>query len=202
MARDEDAFWDELGVSWRASIRDPGLVSSRLEGRLKLQSALLSAGTTAAISLGVFGFGLAAWTLWVGWTGQVWNFITRGVTVAAISLLAMMAGLALRTRDRLETRSLQEMLRVSITRTERLIRATDLACYSLAILAVGGMIGYALRIEFGRPPAVSPVEDLLVLSIAGLALVWFRRSQARALRRHQHIMKAFRSADELEQRQQ
>ncbi|MGH9640780.1 MAG: hypothetical protein ACRD3Y_12015, partial [Bryobacteraceae bacterium] len=155
MARDEDAFWDELGVSWRASIRDPGLVSSRLEGRLKLQSALLSAGTTAAISLGVFGFGLAAWTLWVGWTGQVWNFITRGVTVAAISLLAMMAGLALRTRDRLETRSLQEMLRVSITRTERLIRATDLACYSLAILAVGGMIGYALRIEFGRPPAVS-----------------------------------------------
>ena len=198
MPRDEDAFWDELGVSWRASVRDPGLVSSRVEARLKLQSALLTAGTIAATSLGVLGFGLAAWTLWIGWTGQVWSFITRGVTVAAISLLAIMASLAFRTRDRLETRSLQNMLRFSITRTERLIRATDLACYSLVILAVGGMMGYALRIRFGRPPAVSPVEDLLVLSVAGLALLWFRRSQARALRRHQHIMKAFRSGEELE----
>lgn len=198
MPRDEDAFWDELGVSWRASIRDPALVSSRLQTRLKLQSALLTAGRSAAISLGVLGFGLAAWTLWIGWTGQVWNFITRGITVAAISLLAILASLALRARDRLETRSLQELLRLSITRSERLIRATDLACYSLVILAVGGMIGYALRTRFGRPPAVPPVEDLLVLSVAGLALLWFRRSQARALRRHQHILKAFRSGDELE----
>lgn len=198
MPRDQDAFWDELGVSWRASIRDPGPVSSRLEARLKLQSALLTAGTSAAISFGVLGFGLAAWTLWIGWTGQVWNFITRGITVAAISLLAIMASLALRTRDRLETRSLQELLRFSITRSERLIRATDLVCYSLVILAVGGMIGYALRIRFGRPPAVSPVEDLLVLSVAGLALLWFRWSQARALRRYQHILKAFRLGDELE----
>jgi hypothetical protein len=198
MPRDEDAFWDELGVSWRATIRDPASVSCRLEARLKLQSALITAGTTAATSLGVLGFGLAAWTLWIGWTGQVWNFMTRGVTVAAISVLAIMAGLALRTRDRLGTRSLQEMVRFSITRTERLIRVTDLACYSLVILAVGGMIGYALRTRFGRPPAVSPVEDLLVLSVAGLALLWFRRSQARALRRHQHILKAFRSGDEIE----
>lgn len=197
MPRDEDTFWDELGVSWRASISDPGLVSSRLKARLKLQSALLTAGTIAAASVGVLGVGLAAWTLWIGWTGQVWNFIMRGVTVAAVSLLAIMAGLALRTRDRVETRSLQEMLRVSIIRAERLIRATDLACYSLVILAVGGMIGYTLRIKFGRPPAVSPVEDLLVLSVAGLALIWFRWSQARALRRHQHIMKSFRSGDEL-----
>ncbi len=198
MPRDQDAFWDELGVSWRASIRDPGLTSSRLEARLKLQSALLTAGTSAAVSIGVLGFGLAAWTLWIGWTGQVWNFITRGITVAAISLLVIMAGLALRTRDRLETRSLQELLRFLITRSERLIRATDLACYSLVILAVGGMIGFALRIRFGRPPAVSPVEDLLILSVAGLALLWFRWSQAWALRRHQHILKAFRSGDELE----
>jgi hypothetical protein len=197
MPRNEDAFWDELGVSWRASIRDPALVSSRLEARLKLQSALLTAGTIAAASLGVLGFGLAAWALWVGWTSQVWNFITRGVTLAAVSLLAVMASLALRTRDRVGTRSLREMLQGSITRTERLIRATNLACYSLVILAVGGMIGYALRIRLSRPPAVSPVEDLLVLSLAGLALIWFRWSQARALRRYQHIMRVFDSGDEL-----
>lgn len=191
MPRDEDAFWDELGVSWRASIPDPGLVSSRLEARLKLQSALLTAGTIAAASLGALSLGLAAWALWIGWTNQVWNFIARGVTLAAVSLLAIMASLALRIRDRAATRSLQEMLQVSIIRTERLIRATDLACYSLVILAVGGMIGYAVRIRLSGAPAVSPVEDLLMLLLAGLVLIWIRLSQARALRRYEHIMRAF-----------
>lgn len=194
MPRDDNAFWDELGVSWRASVRDPGLVSSRLESRLKVQSALLIAGAIAAAALGVLGFGLAAWTLWIGWNNHIWNFITRGATIAAVSLLAIVASLALRTGDRIEARSLREMLQASITRAEHLIRAIDLACYSLVILAVGGMIGYALRIRLHRPPAVSPVEDLLVLCVAGLALIWFRWNQARTLTRHQHIMRAFDSS--------
>jgi hypothetical protein len=198
MPRDDNAFWDELGVSWRASISDPGMMSSRLEARLKLQTALLTAGTMAAAALSLVGFGLAAWALWVGWTNEIWNFITRGVTLAAVSSLAIMAISALRTRNGIETRSLRDMLQVSITRTERLIRAADLACYSLVILAVGGMVGYALRIRLGRPPSISPVEGLLVLSLAGLALVWFRSSQARALRKYQHVRQVFDSGDELQ----
>ena len=191
MPRDENAFWDELGISWRASISDPSLLSSRLEGRLKLQTALLTAGTIAAVALGLVGFGLAGWALWVGWTSHTWNFIMRGVTLAAVSLLVIMASLALRTRNGLETRSLRDMLQASITRTERLIRAVDLACCSIVILAVGGMAGYALRLRFSRPPSMSPVEDLLALSVAGLALVWFRRSQARVLRKYRHVGRIF-----------
>lgn len=198
MPRDDNAFWDELGISWRASISDPGLMSSRLEARLKLQTALLTAGTMAAAALSLVGFGLAAWALWVGWTNEIWNFIMRGVTLAAVSSVAIMAILALRTRNGIETRSLRDMLQASITRTERLIRAADLACYSLVILAVGGMVGYALRIRLDRPPSVSPIEDLLVLSLAGLALVWFRSSQARDLRKYQHIRQVFDSGDELQ----
>lgn len=197
MARNEDAFWDELGISWRASVPDPRLVSARLEARLKLQSVLLTAGSIAAALVSVVGFGLAAWVLWIGWTSHTWNFITRGVTLAAVSLLAIMAGLALRTRSEAETRSLRDMLQLSITRTGRLIRATELTCYPVVILTVGGLVGYALRIRLSRPPAISPVEDLLILALAGLGLIWFRWSQARALRRYRHIRRIFDSGDEL-----
>lgn len=196
MPHDENAFWDELGVSWRASISDPSLMSSKMEARLKFQTALLTAGTMAAAVLGLVGFGLAGWTLWIGWTSHTWNFITRGVTLAAVSLLAIMASLVLRTRNGVETRPLRDMLQASITRTERLIRAADLACYSIAILAVGGMVGYALRLRFTQPPSISPVEDLLALSVVGLALVWFRRSQVRALRKYRHVGRIFDQGDE------
>lgn len=199
MPRENNAFWDELGVSWRASISDPGLTSSRLEARLKLQAMLLAAGVTAAAALGLAGFGLAGWALWAGFTNHVWNFIARGTVLACASLLAVMASLALRTGEGLATRSLRDMLQASIARTERLIRAADLACFSLAILAVGGMAGYALRLRFGRPPAISPVEDLLALSVAALALVWFRRSQAHALRKYRHVSRIFDREDELRQ---
>lgn len=196
MPTDDQAFWDELGVSWRASIADAGLISSRLEARLKLQSALLTAGTVAGAAASLLGFALAAYTLWIGWSSQTWHFLTRGVTLAAVSLLAAVATLALRARNGVETRSLPEMLRLAIRGTERLIKAADLGCYSVLILALGGTLGYALRIRYGRPPTVSLVEDLFALAIAGLALVWYRRSQAHALRRYRYLSEAFRSTDE------
>lgn len=196
MPLDDDAFWDELGVSWRATAADTGLMTSRLEARLKLQSALLTTGTLGAAAISVLSLGLAAWALWIGWASQIWNFIARGMTLALVAVLATLVTLALRARNGAEARSLQDMLQVSITRTERLIRAADLTGYSLLILAIGGLVGYALRIRLGRPPAISPVEDLLALCLAGLALVWFRWEQARALRRYRHVRRAFDSGDE------
>lgn len=196
MPTDDDAFWDELGVSWRASISDSGLLSSRLEARLRLQSALLTVGAVAGAAVSLLGLGLAAWTLWIGWSSPTWHFLTRGLTLAAVSLLAGIAALGLRARKGVETRSVKEMLQVSIERTERLIRAADLGCYSLVILAFGGMVGYALRLRLGRPAAVSPVEDLLALAVAGLALLWYRGSQAFALRKYRHLSQVFTWKDD------
>lgn len=195
MARDDDKFWDELGVSWRASIPDEGLVTSRLEARTRLQSALLTGGTIVGSVVSLLGVGLAAWALWIGLSNHIWNFLTRGLTLATVSVLAAMATLTLRTRHGMETRSLSEMLQASIARTERLIRAADLACYAVMILAFGGTLGYALRVGLGHPPAVPLAEDLLILTLAGLVLVWYRRSEARALRRYSHLSQAFRSED-------
>lgn len=85
-----------------------------------------------------------------------------------------------------------------LSRTERLIRVADLGCYSVVILALGGIVGYALRVRLGRPPALSPIEDLLALAIVGLALVWLRRSQAHTMRKYRNLSQVFGSRDELQ----
>jgi hypothetical protein len=112
-----------------------------------------------------------------------------------VSLLAVMAALALRERNGVNTGSVREVLQVSIARTQRLIRAADLSFYSMLILALGGTIGYGLRTRLGHPPAMSPVEDLLALATAGLALVWYRRTQAYALRKYRYLSHVFRAGD-------
>jgi len=195
MCTDRDGFWDELGILWRASVQDVGFISSRLEARLRLQSALLTAGTIAGAALGVVGFGLAAWAIWVGASSQAWNFLTRGVTLAIVSVLAVMTSLGLRQREESTTGSLREMLQAYVARSERLIRAADLGSYSLVILAIGGMLGYGLRVRLGRPPAVSPIQNLLLLALVGSALVWYRRTQARVLRKYRHLSEVFGSED-------
>jgi len=191
MQSDDNTFWDELGLSWRASLREPALISRRLERRLRLQGLILTGATVAGAAISALGLALAAWTLWIGWSHDIWNFLSRGVTLAILSLLAAMAALTLRLRRGLETGSLVEMLHVSIARTERLIRVADLGCFSVMILAVGGTIGYFLRSRFGRPPAVPLFEDLLVLVVGALALAWYRRTQAQALRRYRYLHQAF-----------
>lgn len=199
MARDDDAFWDELGVSWRASIPDAGLISSRLEARLRFQSALLAGGTIVGSVVSLLGGGLAVWALWIGWSNHAWNFLMRGATLAAVSVLAVMGTLALRARNDMATRSLRETLQASIVGIERLIRAADMACYAVVILAFGGTVGYAIRMRLARPPAVPLPEDLLALAVAGLALFWYRRSQAHALRKYRHLSQAFGKGDELQE---
>jgi hypothetical protein len=90
------------------------------------------------------------------------------------------------------------MLQASIAGTERLIRAANLACYAVVILALGGTIGYALRIRLARPPAVPLAEDLLVLVLTGLVLVWYRQSQTHALKKYRLLSQTFDSEDELQ----
>ena len=196
MAADDDAFWNELGVSWRASIPDAGLMAFGLELRLKRQSTRLIAGSMLAGAVGLAGLLLAAWALWMGWSSHAWNFLTRGATLAVVSLLAVMAGQSLRARSAADARSLREKLQLCIAWTQGLVRAADLGCCALMVLALGGTIGYALRIRLDRPPAVPLIEDLLALGIVGLALLWYRHSQAHELRRYRHLRQVFDSADE------
>lgn len=196
MSSSDDAFWDELGFAWRASIRDREWISRRLETRLKLQSVLTTGATASGLVASLLGLALSAWAFRVAWSTQIWHFFARGATLAAGSLLVAMAALALRRRNGAETASLRGMLRASMTRAQRLIRATDLSCCALVVVAVGGTIGYVLRSRLGRPPSLPLAEDLMALALVGVALAWYRTSQARVLKKCKYLDQAFGAEDE------
>jgi hypothetical protein len=196
MPSDKDGFWDDLGVAWRASIPDSGLFSSRLEARLRRQEAFRKTGAILCVVAGAAALGLGLWALWIGWSSHTWNFLTRGATLLGVTVLAVAAASTLRVRGEVDTRSLHEMLQSSITRTERLVRAADLGCVSLAIIAVGGLAGYAIRTRLGRAPLMSPIEDLLALAVVVIGVLAYRWSQARALVKYRHLIQMFSSEND------
>jgi MFS family permease len=193
MKLDDGAFWDELGVAWRATVPDEDLFRSRLERRLRLQAIVSGAALSATAAATLVGLGLGAWTVWIGWSGGTWHFVVRGATLIAAALLTLLATSALRNRSACDVRSLSESLRFSIARTERLARAADLAVAAVAAIGVGGFAGYLVRARHGRPALVSPLEDLLALAVLALALLWFRWGQSRSLEAAKHVSRIFNS---------
>jgi hypothetical protein len=175
----KDADFDELGVAWRASVPDAGLVTSRLEARLRRQDVLTRMGAGIGLALGVIGLGLGAWTAWAGVSAHAWNFVSRGISIAAVGVVALLAARSLGGRAS-TAGSLREMLDHSGVRSERQARAAGFGVLAVALLAVGGLVGYAIRVRSGHSPAMSPLEPLLALALLGLVLLWVRQSQARA----------------------
>jgi hypothetical protein len=194
MKPEDDSFWDELGIAWRASVSNPDLVQRNVERRLHIQRALLAAGTIVAAGVAAASLGLAAWSIWAGWTHSVAHFLTRGATLAVVSVLATVATFALRSRNEPAHGSLREMTLAAAARTERLIRAADLGCLALVVLVVGGLLGYGLRLHSGRPPALPASSAVLALLVAGLVLVMYRRDQKRALAKFRHLTDVFSDA--------
>jgi hypothetical protein len=178
---DQDAYWDELGIAWRATAPDPGLLASRLEARLRWQAVLSRAGAAACLVAGVAGLALAGWCEWVGYAAHAANFVTRGVSIGVVAVLLLIAAATLGGRMAAQTGSLRETLELARSRAERVARAAALGCLGVVVLAVGGLVGYAIRVRLSHPPAMSPIEALLALAVLGLALLWIRQGQRRAL---------------------
>lgn len=190
MPHESDAYWDELGIAWRAQPPVGDLAASRFGAGLRLQAGLLKAGAALALAAGLLGLGLGAWTLWIGWSGHAWNFVIRAATIALASAVLLAAGAALGSGVRGERRSVRERLELAIARAERLARAAGLGCVALAILALGGLAGYAVRVRLARPPRMSPVEDLLAVAVLAILLLWARAGQSRALRKYRCLAAA------------
>jgi hypothetical protein len=177
----KDADFDELGVVWRASAPDAGLVTSRLEARLKRQDVLTRLGVGLGLALGVLGLGLGVWTAWSGVSAHAWNFVSRGISLTAVGIVALLAARSL-GGARSTGGSLRDMLDRSGGRSQRQAQAAGFGVLAVALLAVGGLVGYAIRVRYGHPPAMSPLEPLLALALLAVALLWIRQSQARAAR--------------------
>ena len=185
-----DAYWDELGIAWRATAPDPGLVASNLEARLRRQRTLARTGAVIGFCGGLLALGLGAWTMWLGLGAHAWNFVTRGVSIAVVGLLMLLAARSLGEGGRAAGASLGEMLEQSMRRAQQQARAAGLGCLAVVVLAAGGLIGYAIRVRAGRPPAMSPIEALLALAVLALVLLWIRQGQARAARTCRHLAQA------------
>ena len=90
MTKTSDTYWDELGVTWCAIDPNVSVITSRLETRLRRQARWMTAGVVIGLPLGAAGVVLGVATIGMGLLGA-WNFVTRGIGIAAISLILTIA---------------------------------------------------------------------------------------------------------------
>ena len=171
MTTPRDAYWDELGVAWRAFNPDITVIAPRLTARLRRQSFLITAGLVTGLPLSAVGLLLGAFTIWSGWAQGTWNFVTRGIAISAISvMLAIALSWLLPVRKSDATKAVSEMIDLAIARAERTLVAIRLGFYACFVAVVFGLAGTAIRTYLTRPPRMSPVLDLAVLAMLALGL--------------------------------
>jgi hypothetical protein len=191
MTATTDAYWDELGVAWSAINPDINVIMPRLKSRLRRQSFLIRAGVTVGILLAAGGFIIGTLTIWKGLTTDTWNLVTRGIAILVISALVSMAmSLLLPVRASADVKALAEMINLAIARADRTLETIRLGFYACAIAAVLGLAGTAIRIYRSRPPSVSPVIDLAVLTIFALGLFLYARRTRVDLAKYRYLKKA------------
>jgi hypothetical protein len=176
MTTPQDRYWDELGVAWRAVHPDVAVLSPRLRSRLRRQSLLITTGLAIGLPLSSVGLVLGVWTIWRGWSTGTWNFVTRGVAIAVMSILmagAMSLMLTVRASD--TAKSVSEMLGLAIARARRMLLTIRLGLVACAVAVVMGLAGTAIRSRVAAPPQISPVVDVAALMMLALGLFVYGR---------------------------
>ena len=176
MTPHKDAYWDELGVAWRALNPDTDVIAPRLTARLRRQSLLISVGLVVGLPLSAAGVLLGVLTVWRGWSTGPWNFIPRGIAIAAMSvLLATAASVLLQVRASDAARAVSDMIDLAIARAQRTLLTIRLGFCACIVAAVFGLVGTAIRMYLTGPPRLSPVVDMAVLAIVTLGLFLLTR---------------------------
>jgi hypothetical protein len=175
MTKTPDAYWDELGVTWCAIDPNVGVITSRLEARLRRQSRWMTAVVVIGLPLGAAGVLLGVGTIGIGLLGA-WNFVTRGTAIVAMSTILTFAVYSLiPVISQGTTRPLSEMIDLAIDGAQRTLSLIGAGLYSCVIAAVFGLIGTAIRTHYGRPPKMSPLVDLVIVALIALVLFLYRR---------------------------
>lgn len=171
MTTPRDAYWDELGIAWRAIEPELAILAPRIKARLRRQSLSITAALVIGLPLSAAGFVLGLFTIWSGLATGTWNFVTRGVAIGLMSSMAAIAlSMLLPVRASDAAGKLSEMLDLAIARAQRVLATIRLGYYACAIAAVFGLMGAATRTYLTRPPQLSPAVDLAVLAIFALGL--------------------------------
>ncbi|HUK36717.1 MAG TPA: hypothetical protein VLV86_22535 [Vicinamibacterales bacterium] len=196
MTGDVDKYFDDLGVAWRAIEIDADVVRPRVQARLRRQSLTIRTALMLGVPLAVCGIALGALTVWWGWTTATWNFVTRGIAIGVISVLAVKALVSLAAvRTSADARTLSEMLELTIRRARSTLVVIHVGLLSCAIAVVLGVIGAVIRTRAGRPPALSPVMDVAILALAAVILLVYRQRATVGLARLRYVAGVISSAD-------
>jgi hypothetical protein len=158
-----------------------------MKRQLRWQTLSLVAVTFGGVPVGIAGGVLGVWTIWLGLSTGIWNFATRGAAILVISLLIAGAGWSSRSTLRDNTETLSAMVELTLLRAEKWRLAIRLGYASCVVAATLGMIGYGIRVHSGKPPAMSPVEPMVVLAGLGLVLVLLHRSVRRRIAKYRYL---------------
>lgn len=190
MARPEDPYWDELGVAWRAIDPDPKSIEARLEVRMRWQASGILGVVILGFALAIAGIALGVYTLWVACAKGIWNFFPRGAGLIAISVLIALISSSLRAGLRRDTSSLREVIELAEIRAQRTVRAVRLGYWVCSLAGGFGLLGFLVRVHFFRPPAMSPVIQLVFLGVSSIALFLYERRLRDDLARLRHLKRA------------
>jgi hypothetical protein len=190
MTTSTDAYWDELGVAWRAVNPDMNVISSRIRLRLRSQAACAYALVIFGVPLSIAALALGAFTIWKGFSAGAWNFVVRGIAVIVIGLLLGFAGWSQRIGARAETSTLAQMIDLAIVRAQKLRQAVVVGICICAVAAAFGLLGYAIRSHIGRAPAMSPFEPLTLLALLSTALLLYVRRASDDLKKLRYLQRA------------
>lgn len=187
MTEQRDAYWDDLGIAWVAVNPDAQLLTSRIKRRLRWQTRSMAAVIFGGIPVGIAGGVLGVWTIWTGLSTGTWNFATRGTAIVVISLLVIGVTWSFRNTLRGNTESLSTMIDLTLVRAEKWQFATRLGYAACVVTAVLGIVGYAIRVHSGKPPAMSPIEPLVLLTALGIGLFLFHRVVHHRIAKFQYL---------------
>ena len=182
-----DAYWDELGVAWRAIEPASEAVAPRLKARLRWQAVCSVAIMIVGTQLGVVGAVLGTVTIYLGWSGAALHFVTRGIGIIVMSCLLFWATWALRTGSDAAKSSLADMLHIAAVHTEKSIRVIKIAYCLCATAAVFGLVGFVIRVRTGNPPVISPFVWLMLLALVSVVLFQYQRRLEDSLMRLRHL---------------
>ena len=200
MTEAKDAYWDDLGVAWTAIDPLPRTLAPHMKSRLRRQTTFIAIALSAAIPLGVAGLALGAWTIWHGTALGIWNFVPRGISIVAISLISEFAAWSFRAALRDNTESLASMIELSLLRTERWLTAIRLGYVIFAISFFFGVAGYEIHIHFVNPysHALPPVGTATVTAIFAFVLYLLQRRAQERLAKYRHLKQLFHDESEVE----
>lgn len=192
MMEPSDAYWDELGIAWRAIEPDLQASTPRMKRQARWHTLLMGAVVFGGVPVGIAGGALGIWTAWVGLSTDAWNFVTRGAAILVIASLLLGAGLSARSTLRADTRTLAAMVGLALLRAQKWRLAIRLGYAACVVAAVLGMIGYGIRTHAGKPPAMSPVEPMVALALLWVVLMLLHRGVRARIAKYRYLQRLLR----------